>query len=110
MALASARHAQGKRSTPAHLVSGGGGGGGSADDDLPKPKTLVEIKEQLVAKEKAEKKGKQDWQGDHPWKPWDREKDLVVRKEKSREQMLNDPVMGKLNMRFGGGRRETTFM
>ena len=46
----------------------------------------------------------------NPWKPWDREKDLEVRLGKSQKDVLNDKVMGKISDRFGGGKRETSFI
>ena len=44
------------------------------------------------------------------WKPWDREKDLEVRLGKSQKDVLNDKIMGKMSDRFGGGKRETSFI
>ena len=46
----------------------------------------------------------------NPWKPWDREKDLEVRLGKSQKDVLNDKIMGKISDRFGGGKRETSFI
>ena len=68
--------------------------------------------QELAEKKKLEAKGKADWEGKHPWRPWNRETDLDVRKAnpKGKESILNNQFMGKLGDRFGGGRRETTFM
>ena len=38
------------------------------------------------------------------------ETDLEVRMGKSKEQTLNDKIMGNIGDRFGGGRKETNFM
>ena len=102
--------ANGKR--PRGFESKRSGGGGGGDGDAPKAKSLVEEHAERQASEKAAKKGKAEWEGNHPWKPWDRDKDLDIRasKPKSKESMLNDQFMGKLGDRFGGGSRETTFM
>mmetsp|Transcript_50279 Transcript_50279/g.116062 ORF Transcript_50279/g.116062 Transcript_50279/m.116062 type:complete len:580 (-) Transcript_50279:280-2019(-) len=103
-ALASSRNAMGVRHTFATAAVPE-----AENESQPKPKSLVEVKAELAAQEKAKGKPK-EWEKNHPWKPWDRDKDLVVRKEKSADQMLNDPVMGKLSLRFGGARRETSFI
>ena len=66
--------------------------------------------QELAEKKKLEAKGKADWEGKHPWRPWNRETDLTVRTTKTKEQTLNDKIMGSISDRFGGGRRETTFM
>ena len=99
------------RSALSVCVLAGAETGGGADDG-PKPKTLVELHQEQQASEKAAKKGKADWEGQHPWKPWNRDTDLDVRKAnpKGKESILNNQHMGKLGDRFGGGRRESTFM
>ena len=54
-----------------------------------------------------------DWEGKHPWKPWNRDTDLDVRaaNPKGKESILNNQHMGTLGDRFGTqGRKETTFM
>lgn len=66
--------------------------------------------QELAEKKKLEAKGKADWEGKHPWRPWNRETDLEVRLGKTKDDTLNDKIMGKIGDRFGGGRKETTFM
>lgn len=45
-------------------------------------KSLVEKHQEKAAKRSKKKssqpKEKEDWVGQHPWKPWDREKDLTA--------------------------------
>ena len=76
------------------------------------PKSLVELAAEQAAEAKRQKKGKASWEGQHPWKPWNRETDLDIRasKPKSKETILNNQHMGSLGDRFGGGGRETSFM
>ena len=108
VALAKSNAAAGKRPRPA---GGGGGGGGSGGGGGPAAKSLVEVHADVKAEAKKSKKN--DWEGQHPWKPWDRDTDLDIRaaKPKGKETILNDQIMGTLGDRFGGsGRRETTFM
>ena len=112
VALAKQNAAAGKRPRGFETSAGGGAETGGGADDGPKPKTLVELHQEQQASEKAAKKGKADWEGQHPWKPWNRDTDLDVRKAnpKGKESILNNQHMGKLGDRFGGGRRESTFM
>ena len=105
-----AAQAQAKGRTMASGSGGGGGGEAEKKKTGPAPKTLVEVHQELAAKKKAASDGKQDWEGKHPWRPWNRETDLTVRTTKTKEQTLNDKIMGSISDRFGGGRRETTFM
>ena len=72
--------------------------------------TSCQVHQGLTEKKKKETKGKAEWEGKHPWKPWDREKDLEVRLGKSQKDILNDKIMGKISDRFGGGKRETSFI
>ena len=71
--------------------------------------SLAQIREGQAGGAKGKKA---EWEGHHPWRPFDRDKDLDIRaaKPKSKESILNNEHMGKLGDRFGGGRRETTFM
>lgn len=113
VALARQNAASGKRPRGFETKRvGESGGGGEAESGVPKAKSLVELRAEQLANEKKEKKGKAGWEGQHPWKPWDRETDLDIRaaKPKAKESMLNDQFMGTLKDRFGGGTRETTFM
>ena len=87
---------------------------GKSDEahDQPKPKTLVQIKEEMAAEEKKVKKGKEEWEGAAPWRPFNRETDLDIRKAnpKGKDEILKNNPLGSLGDRFGGTRRETTFM
>ena len=112
VAIAKANAASGRRSVrpPPTQAAGGHAGGGSG---APAPKTLVEVHAELQQKAKAENQGKADWEGQHPWRPWDREKDLDIRQvnPKGKESVLKDQIMGSLGDRFGNrGKRESTFM
>ena len=110
VAIAQANAAAGKRPRPA---GGSGLGGGNGGSDGPAAKSLVDVNLELKAGEKAKKGKAADWEGQHPWRPWDRDKDLDIRQvnPKGKEVVLNDQIMGSLGDRFGGaGRRETSFM
>ena len=100
------------RSRPAaSFGSSATGKGGDGSDGRPKPKSLVEVHAEQKASAK-QKNAKADWEGHHPWKPFDRDTDLDIRaaKPKSKETILNNEFMGTLGDRFGSGRREHTFM
>ncbi|KAL5700756.1 hypothetical protein ACHQM5_026164 [Ranunculus cassubicifolius] len=58
-------------------------------------------------KTKQEKK-KQEWVGQHPWKPWDREKDLTG----GRQKVNLDPenMVQGLTSRFSGGNIQRNFL
>jgi hypothetical protein len=107
--LARANAASGRRVQPPSTRQAAGGGGGS---DTTAAKSLVDVHAELQASEKKAKQGKAEWEGAHPWKPWNRETDLDIRaaKPKGVESMLKNQHMGELGSRFGGGARETTFM
>ena len=121
VAALAARNASSRGGRPAVMpaaFSRGGAGNATREQEQevarPRPKSLVEIKAELSAKEAEEKKNaKKDWEGAHPWRPWDRDKDLDVRRAnpKGKESILNNQHMGTLASRFGEtGRRETNFM
>lgn len=80
--------------------------------DAPAAKSLVDMHAEAQAASKKAKKEKAEWEGQHPWKPWNRETDLDIRgvNPKGKESILNNQHMGTLKDRFGGGRRETSFM
>lgn len=75
-------------------------------------KTLVQ-KHQEEASSKSKKKSKQqpqkeDWVGQHPWKPWDREKDLTAGRKTvnfDSESMTKD-----LSSRFSSGNFQRNFL
>ncbi|KAJ9538081.1 hypothetical protein OSB04_030814, partial [Centaurea solstitialis] len=63
-------------------------------------KSLVEkhqessrVRTKKKSKGEQQEKQKQEWEGDHPWKPWDREKDLTAGRQKS--EMLDAREYGK---------------
>jgi hypothetical protein len=110
VAVARENAAAGRR--PQRAEAGGGGGGGAQGEEAPKAKSLVDLHVEQQATKKAEAKGKSEWEGKHPWKPWNRETDLDIRlaKPKGKESILNNQHMGTLGDRFGGGKKESTFM
>ncbi|XP_019160234.1 PREDICTED: GPALPP motifs-containing protein 1-like [Ipomoea nil] len=71
-------------------------------------KSLVE-KHQEKGGSKSKKKAKQEeWEGNHPWKPWDREKDLKVRRQSVKLDAQN---MSKgLSSRFSSGSFQRNFL
>ena len=111
VAIASANAAAGKRPREMATSSGGEGSGSQP----PAAKSLVDLNAERLAAEAKQggKKQKADWEGQHPWRPWDREKDLDIRQvnPKGKESVLKDQIMGSLGDRFGNrGKRESTFM
>ncbi|KAK4753859.1 hypothetical protein SAY87_001963 [Trapa incisa] len=80
-------------------------------------KTLVE-KHQEETKSRAKKKSKQqqpvetgekeDWVGNHPWKPWDREKDLVSGRQKV--NFDSESMAQGLSSRFSAGHFQRNFL
>ncbi|KAK7357106.1 hypothetical protein VNO80_16389 [Phaseolus coccineus] len=78
-------------------------------------KTLVQKHQEVVAnkskkKSKQEKQqpGKEEWVGEHPWKPWDREKDLTAGRKTvnfDSESMTKD-----LSSRFSSGNFQRNFL
>jgi hypothetical protein len=70
--------------------------------------TLVEKHQEALQKERKKKKKKtgeakekEEWEGSHPWKPWDREKDLAIGKT---VKLDKDSSATALASRFGPGR------
>ncbi|KAF3339972.1 Protein HLJ1 [Carex littledalei] len=68
-------------------------------------------KEKKLKKERGgigKEKEKDEWEGNHPWKPWDREKDLTA----GRKNVNLDPKdMSKgLTSRFSGGTTQRNFL
>jgi len=83
-------------------------------NERQRPQTLMEqhqaVKEK--AKKKAKKEGKvdkEDWEGNHPWKPWDRDKDLEI-KPKAKTAKDLTKLGGTLGNRFGGGATGRSFL
>lgn len=88
------------------------------DADLLEMHNKAKRSKSLVQKhreESSKKKGKQkqetereDWEGKHPWKPWDREKDLVAGRQRVKfdaEQMSEG-----LTSRFSSGNFQRNFL
>lgn len=77
-------------------------------------KSLVQKYQEEVAT-KSKKKSKQnpeaekeDWVGQHPWKPWDREKDLTAGRQNVR---LDPESVGEgLSSRFSSGNFQRNFL
>ena len=116
LAAATAASGGARRAPPA--VKGGGGGGGSSSGgggEAKRPKSLVEIHAEAAAAAKKKESGgaaKAEWQGAHPWRPWNRETDLDVRRvdPKGQEKIVKHDILGTIGDRFGASKRETTFM
>lgn len=52
-----------------------------------------------MGKEGAVAGQEQEWEGSHPWRPFDREKDLQATKPKNQAELVRQ--MGDLTSRFG---------
>ncbi|KAI3464401.1 hypothetical protein Pfo_021064 [Paulownia fortunei] len=76
-------------------------------------KSMVE-KHQESAKSRPKKKSKQealkeeDWEGNHPWKPWDREKDLTAGRQSVKFD--TDNMAQGLTSRFSSGSFQRNFL
>ncbi|KAF2290983.1 hypothetical protein GH714_017830 [Hevea brasiliensis] len=91
----------------------------SADADLvdkynkaKRSKSLVQ-KHQEEAASRSKKKSKQqpekeEWAGQHPWKPWDREKDLVAGRQSIKFD--SDNMAQGLSSRFSSGNFQRNFL
>ena len=77
---------------------------GGGEGRPPAPKSLVGVHQDLQEQAKRQKQGRADWEGQHPWRPFDRDTDLDIRRvnPKGKETILNNNVMGSLSERFGG--------
>lgn len=82
-------------------------------------KSLVEKHKESTNKSRSKKKSKQDpsvkelaakdeWEGNHPWKPWDREKDLTAGRQ-SVNLDTNNMAQG-LTSRFSSGSFQRSFL
>lgn len=59
-------------------------------------------------KKKSKQKEKEEWEGAHPWKPWDREKDLSAgRKNVNLDQ---ENMAQGLSTRFSSGAMQRNFL
>ena len=65
-------------------------------------------RESKKEKKKQKQHEKEDWEGNHPWKPWDREKDLSA----GRQKVALDPenMSQGLSSRFSSGAVQRNFL
>lgn len=56
----------------------------------------------------VEKEEKEDWMGKHPWKPWDREKDLVAGRQKV--NFDSESMAQGLSTKFSSGHFQRNFL
>jgi len=65
-------------------------------------------RESKKEKKKQKQHEKEEWEGNHPWKPWDREKDLSA----GRQKVALDPenMSQGLSSRFSSGAVQRNFL
>lgn len=93
----------------------------SADADLvdkynkaKRSKSLVEkhheesIKRSKKKSKQQQEKGKEEWSGKHPWKPWDHETDLVAGRKGVK--LDTDNMVQGLSSRFSSGNFQRNFL
>lgn len=77
-------------------------------------KSLVQKHQEEVASNSKKKKSKQqpqkkeEWVGQHPWKPWDREKDLTAGRQKVK--LDSEGMAEGLSSRFSSGNFQRNFL
>ncbi|XVF29996.1 hypothetical protein REPUB_Repub16aG0019600 [Reevesia pubescens] len=75
-------------------------------------KSLVQKHQEEAAKHPKKKSKhqaeKDEWKGKHPWKPWDREKDLVARRQSVKHDTVN--MVQGLTSRFYSGTFQRNFL
>ncbi|PIA39359.1 hypothetical protein AQUCO_02600072v1 [Aquilegia coerulea] len=75
-------------------------------------KSLVEKHQEDLTKRPKKKskqeKKKEEWAGQHPWKPWDREKDLTAGRQNV--NLDADNMVKGLTSRFSGGNIQRNFL
>lgn len=106
-ALASNEQENTKKSADAELVD--------QYNKSKRSKSLVE-KHMESTKSRSKKKSKQgkqepmneDWEGKHPWKPWDREKDLTAGRQSV--NLDADNMAQGLTSRFSSGSFQRNFL
>lgn len=88
VAIASANAAAGKHPRAAFTSQASGR---DARSEQPGAKSLVEVHAEIKRSDAKSKSGKAEWEGQHPWKPWNRDTDLDVRaaNPKGKESILN---------------------
>ncbi|CAI9787004.1 unnamed protein product [Fraxinus pennsylvanica] len=103
-AIASKEHEKKAANTDAELVD--------QYNKAKRSKSLVE-KHKESARSSSKKKSKQepvkeDWVGNHPWKPWDRENDLTAGRQKVKLDAEN--MAAGLTSRFASGSFQRNFL
>ncbi|OVA10904.1 DnaJ domain [Macleaya cordata] len=76
-------------------------------------KTLVQKHQEEAASSRSKRKSKQEpkkgeWEGQHPWKPWDREKDLTAGRQ--RVNLDSENMVEGLASRFSSGPIQRNFL
>lgn len=96
---------EGKRSADAELVD--------KYNKAKRSKSLVEkhlesTRVRSKKKSKVEEKKQDEWEGQHPWKPWDREKDLTGGRQNVKLDAEN--MAQGLTSRFSSGSFQRNFL
>jgi hypothetical protein len=88
VAIASANAAAGKHPRAAFASQASEGG---ARSEQPGAKSLVEVHAEIKRSDSKSRSCKAEWEGQHPWKPWNRDTDLDMRaaNPKGKESILN---------------------
>ncbi|KAL6515647.1 hypothetical protein OROHE_018681 [Orobanche hederae] len=75
-------------------------------------KSLVEKHQESVMsrlkKKSKHEKNKEEWEGNHPWKPWDREKDLTAGRQSVK--FASENMTQGLSSRFSSGTFQRNFL
>lgn len=61
----------------------------------------MQRKKDVLSKDKGSAGKEAEWEGSHPWRPFDRDKDLQTTKPKNQAELVKQ--MGDLTSRFGSG-------
>ncbi|KAK9145928.1 hypothetical protein Sjap_005831 [Stephania japonica] len=80
-------------------------------NSIKRSKTLVQQHQEERSskrKVKKEEKKKEEWEGQHPWKPWDREKDLTAGRQKV--NLDSENMVQGLSSRFSSGNIQRNFL
>ncbi|KAI4387944.1 hypothetical protein MLD38_000327 [Melastoma candidum] len=102
-ALASNEEEKKKMKTEADLVE--------MYNKAKRSKSLVQKHREESSKRKSKQKQpaeKEDWEGNHPWKPWDREKDLTAGRQ--RVKLDSEQMSEGLSSRFSSGDFQRSFL
>ncbi|XP_073124524.1 uncharacterized protein [Henckelia pumila] len=102
-ALASNEQGTRKMSSEAELVD--------RYNKAKRSKSLVEKHQETSAKSRVKKRSKQEsqeWEGNHPWKPWDREKDLTAGRQSV--NLDSENMTQGLSSRFSSGSFQRNFL